>query len=98
METFDLEQVVSLEIVGDVLEDWQVRKLSDDQQVDAVAVVPEHIFSLEIQHMFVITQFDLYCAGGRFMPVDTVKRCFRCEPNISYRYRHVNYLFSCIRK
>ena len=31
METFDLEQVVSLEIVGDVLEDWQVRKLSDDQ-------------------------------------------------------------------
>lgn len=70
----------------------------DSRVADAVAVVPEHIFSLEIQHMFVITQFDLYCAGGRFMPVDTVKRCFRCEPNISYRYRHVNYLFSCIRK
>ena len=79
VETFDLEQVVSLEIAGDVLEDWQVRKFSDDQQVDAVAVVPKNIFCLEIQHMFVITQFDLHCASGCFVPVNTVSwqdNCF----------------------
>lgn len=70
----------------------------DSSVTDAVAVAPKDIFCLEVQYVFVVTQFDLHCAGGCFVPVDMVKRCFRCEPNISYRYRHVNYLFSCIRQ
>lgn len=51
MDTFDLEQIISLKMAGNVFVNWQIGKLSDDQKINTVTVVSKNIFRLEILDM-----------------------------------------------
>ena len=71
MESFEFKEVIGSENAGNASGDCLHGQFFNDQEIDAVAVFPKDIFREELKHVRVITEVDLYGAGGGLMPVDT---------------------------